>query len=250
MTVAALIRMRGWTTAAILLMSSIGGAEDRVKTARETRLAAVKKLFADAKVSYPPGEVYLRAFKHEDELELWAGARGKPLTLVKTYRVCSKSGELGPKRQEGDLQVPEGFYVIDRFNPRSNFHLSLGVSYPNEADRALGVKGALGGDIMIHGSCVTIGCIPIQDEFIEELYLATWDARQSGQGAIRVDIFPAKLDGPGMELLRGKNPSLLPFWSQLQPGFQHFEQTRRPAKFTVDPRTGEYRFPSLQARVP
>ncbi|MEM6771921.1 MAG: hypothetical protein AAF597_15170, partial [Bacteroidota bacterium] len=80
--------------------------------------------------------MFLRVFKHEDQIEAWV----KPDTaatyaLLKTFPVCRKSGELGPKRAQGDLQVPEGIYYVDRFNPNSNYHLSLGLNYPNTADR-------------------------------------------------------------------------------------------------------------------
>ena len=58
-------------------------------------------------------------------------------TLFKTYKVCMQSGSIGPKRSEGDNQVPEGFYYINEFNPNSNYHLSLGLNYPNASDKML-----------------------------------------------------------------------------------------------------------------
>ncbi len=57
------------------------------------------------------------------------------LSLFKTYKVCALAGTLGPKRMEGDYQVPEGFYYINEFNPQSNYYLSLGINYPNESDK-------------------------------------------------------------------------------------------------------------------
>ena len=70
---------------------------------------------------------------------MWARNRdGGPFELLKKYPLAATSGSLGPKRAAGDYQVPEGFYEIDRFNPKSWFHLSLGLNYPNAADRALG----------------------------------------------------------------------------------------------------------------
>jgi murein L,D-transpeptidase YafK len=59
---------------------------------------------------------------------------------------------------------------LDWFNPQSNFYLSLHVSYPNAADRVLGSKQNLGGDIFLHGNCVTTGCILITDGGIKEVY--------------------------------------------------------------------------------
>jgi murein L,D-transpeptidase YafK len=229
---------------ALLLVSLAAGAEDRVAAARASKSKAIQQLFETAKVAYPPGEILLRAFKEERELELWAGPRGRPLTRIKTYPICAESGTLGPKRQEGDEQIPEGFYAVNRFNPWSNFHLALGLDYPNASDRILGARGRLGGDIMIHGNCVTVGCIPIQNDPIEEVYLVAVDAQANGQARIPVHIFPARLDEAGMKALSarpGVIPPLLAFWRSLQPGYQLFEKTRRPPLVTVDPHNGEYR---------
>lgn len=225
----------------MLLLTGHAFAADRVAVARKNQSAELTKLFSAAKVSYPPREIYLRAFKHEGELELWAGKGGKaPLAKITTFRICMSSGGLGPKRQLGDGQVPEGFYKIDRFNPTSSYHLSLGLDYPNESDRMLGRKGALGGDIFIHGSCVTIGCLPIEDDFIEQLYVIATDARAAGQREIPVHVFPRRLDEKGMAALAREGPEHLAFWKSLQPAYAQFEQTRRPPKVSVDGKTGAY----------
>jgi hypothetical protein len=110
------------------------------------------------------------------------------------------AGELGPKRKQGDNQTPEGFYAISYFNPRSDFHLSLHIDYPNRRDRAAGADGVkLGGDIFIHGGCLSEGCLAITDEGIRELYWLAVEARSVGQRRIPVHIFPARLGdgGPG-----------------------------------------------------
>jgi murein L,D-transpeptidase YafK len=217
-------------------------AKDRVAAARQNKSAAVSELFANAGVAYPPEELYLRAFKHERELEVWAGARGQPLKKVKTYPFCAASGELGPKRRQGDLQVPEGFYTIDLFNPRSDYHLSIRVSYPNESDRILGQQ-PLGGAIMVHGNCVSIGCIAIEDGPIEELYILTLDSRAKMGRNVPIHIFPRRLDAAGLAELR-KLPhateALLAFWRGLEPGWRFFEETQRPPRVSVDPKTGAY----------
>src|SRR5947209_864035 len=95
-------------------------ASDRVAAARTERAADVKQLWQSAGLKAAPAEVFLRAFKKERLLEVWGGPRGKPLTLIQTYPFCAASGELGPKRKEGDLQVPEGFYEVAQFNPWSD----------------------------------------------------------------------------------------------------------------------------------
>ncbi|HET9532720.1 MAG TPA: L,D-transpeptidase family protein, partial [Blastocatellia bacterium] len=147
--------------------------------------------------------------------------------MVKQYAFCASSGGLGPKRRQGDGQIPEGFYHIDRFNPVSNFHLSLGINYPNRSDRILGGAGRMGGDIFIHGGCATIGCVPITDDGIKELYIVAVAARSYGQSAIPVHIFPTKLDSAGMKRLERKfngEARLLDFWLNLKLGFDFFER--------------------------
>jgi murein L,D-transpeptidase YafK len=216
----------------------------RVRTARATAQPRLEALFRQAGLRYPAGEIFLRAFKMEGQLELWArNDAGSPFILVQTYPICASSGTVGPKRREGDLQVPEGFYHISGFNPWSRFHLSLRVDYPNAADRILGAGGRLGGDIFIHGSCVTIGCIPLRDGPIAEVYLAAVDARNAGQAHIPVHIFPCRLDRDWIRLEREawRRPGLLEFWRNLQEGYAIFEKTRRLPRVSVD-RRGTYIF--------
>lgn len=218
-----------------LLLASTTLAADRVKEVRTRRAADVKALLEKVGLPSPVDEVYLRAFKQERQLELWAGRRGKPLVLVKTYPFCAASGELGPKRREGDLQVPEGLYEVPEFNPTSNFHLSMKVSYPNASDKVRSDATRPGGLIYLHGSCASIGCIAIEDEPIEEVYLVSLDAKRR---PIRFDIFPMRLT-PEVLLAQADAPHAA-LWKELAPAFTSFEQTKRPAKFNVDRRTGAY----------
>lgn len=215
----------------------------RVKVARAHVGEALKTRFQEAGVAYPPARIFIRAFKVEKQLELWASGAKGPYTLIKTYAVCALSGGLGPKRQEGDGQIPEGFYEVDRFNPASNYHLSLGVNYPNPSDRLRSKARRLGGDIMIHGDCVTIGCLPLTDPMIEEVYVVAVDARAHGAGRIPVHIFPHRLDDAGMTWLSGRNapPELLAFWEELRVGYNAFEDRHEVPAVTVDPKTGAYR---------
>jgi murein L,D-transpeptidase YafK len=142
-----------------------------------------------------PGALLLRVFKAEGVLELWAAASPDgPLVHVGDHPVCASSGGPGPKARAGDGQVPEGLYRMTTLNPWSQFHLSLRLDYPNAADRARnpGVPPSeLGGEIFVHGNCVTIGCIPIGDEAIEEVYLAALDTRRRG-GEVAVLVLPAR----------------------------------------------------------
>ena len=186
----------------------------------------------------------MRAFKKEGNLELWAKNSQSTYSLVKAYAICSTSGILGPKRRFGDEQVPEGFYELDWFNPQSNFYLSLHVSYPNAADRILASRQNPGGDIFLHGNCVTIGCIPITDDGIKEIYWLAVLARNSGELHIPIEIFPARLTTAGLDLLASKhrdNPELVSFWMNLKDGFDFFEKNHRPPALSVDG-SGRYVF--------
>ena len=167
-----------------------------------------------------------------------------PFRLVATYPILATSGGPGPKRREGDGQVPEGFYEIDRFNPESLFHLSLGVNYPNAADRIRSHHDRPGGDIFIHGKNVSIGCAPIGDVGIEQLYLAALDTRARGQARIPIHIFPARMRGAewiGFAAEHtARNPALARFWEQLQPAYDAFERDHLVPAVTVAP-DGRYR---------
>lgn len=136
--------------------------------------------------SYPPKNLFIRAFKQEKELEIWAGSR--KLRLIKTYPILAASGVLGPKLQRGDRQVPEGWYYINRFNPKSRFHLSLGLNYPNEADKIRSAGRDPGDDIFIHGSNKSIGCLAMGDPAIEEIYGLARDVKSR----IHVLILPSR----------------------------------------------------------
>lgn len=215
----------------------------RVKAARKNAQKKVEQTFARAGLAYPPGHVFIRVIKDEDVVELWGADDAKtPMVLVQSFDVCARSGTLGPKRQQGDLQVPEGFYELSRFNPWSAYHLSLGVSYPNRSDRKKG-RRPLGGDILIHGDCVTIGCIPIEDGPIEELYVAMLDARLNGQRTIPLHIFPARLDDNGLQKLISRveaDDQRVPFWTNLQEGYALFETQKVVPKIRVE-KNGDYR---------
>ena len=142
--------------------------------------------------------ILIMAFKAEKKLEIYAKTRTETeYKRIADYVICASSGVLGPKRKSGDGQIPEGFYKIDRFNPTSNFYLSLGINYPNQADRKKSAASNRGGDIFIHGSCVTIGCLPMTDDKIKEIYLYAIFARNNGQNDIPVYIFPFRMtDAP------------------------------------------------------
>jgi murein L,D-transpeptidase YafK len=183
--------------------------------------------FAEKGLSWPAKDIFLRAFKSQNELELWArDNRALPYTRVKTFKICALSGTLGPKRTQGDKQVPEGFYFVDDFNPKSNYHLSLLLNYPNFADEIAASKKP-GGNIYIHGGCVTVGCLPMKDEGIQEIYTACLNARINGQEHIPVHVYPTRMTTQGITYLMREysgNRSKLQFWASLRKGYDYFEE--------------------------
>jgi murein L,D-transpeptidase YafK len=201
----------------------------RVKQARVNNEQEIKELFAKAGIDYPPRKLFIRIFKLERSVEIWAmDDDSGQFKLIDERLACALSGNLGPKRRQGDHQVPEGFYALSDFNPYSKFHLSLRVNYPNKADLALCAGNDPGGDIFIHGSCVSDGCVAIRDAPIEQLYLLASDAKANGQKTIPVHIFPCRMDKSYCSSVMGffsiDDEGLKKFWNSLKPGYDFFEQ--------------------------
>jgi murein L,D-transpeptidase YafK len=204
----------------------------------------LQKQFAEKKLAWPAKYIYLRSFKYDSKLEVWVKNDLKEAyQLFKTYRVCALAGSLGPKRLEGDYQVPEGFYYINEFNPRSSYYLSLGLNYPNLSDMVLSDSLRPGGDIYIHGSCVTVGCIPMTDQQIDELYILAAHAKNQGQDYIPVHIFPIRYDVPkSVNYLKGltkDDPELKKFTDRLEEAFDYFEKYKQVPIIMIDD-DGEY----------
>jgi murein L,D-transpeptidase YafK len=133
----------------------------------------LKELFAKKNVDFPPKHVTLLYIKDQKKVFLYSGRNENEITFLKTYDVLAASGVSGPKLKEGDNQVPEGVYAIESLNPNSRFHLALRVNYPNHFDVLKSKQDGrsdLGGDIMIHGSNVSIGCLAMGDDAVEELF--------------------------------------------------------------------------------
>lgn len=223
---------------------STRGGSERVALARKASGPRIAARVKHAGLTYPPGEIFVRAFKHEAELEIWGREASEPFRHVATFPILSRSGGPGPKRREGDRQVPEGCYIIDRFNPESSYHLSLGLNYPNASDRILSDRERPGFDIFIHGGRLSVGCLAIGDDAIEELYLLAIDAHLAGQGEIPVHIFPARMSGASWKSLHDESAAeareLAAFWSHLRRIYESFERTRIVPPFEIAP-DGSYR---------
>ncbi|MCB9256382.1 MAG: L,D-transpeptidase family protein [Chitinophagales bacterium] len=205
----------------------------RVLDAFKQKDASLEEEFLSKSLSWPPKEIYIRAFKSEQELELWV-REGSEFSLFKTYDICKNSGTLGPKEKQGDKQVPEGFYRLDRFNPQSNFWLSLGIDYPNKVDLERTTAADPGGDIFIHGNCVTIGCLPMTDEKIKEIYLLAVLARNAGQDDIFVHIFPYKFTLLNNAIFSNIYPKHASFWKDLEAIYLYFEDKKQIPNIQVN----------------
>lgn len=221
---------------------------ERVRQAYKFREAEILKNLSDHGLNEKQFRLLFLASKTDAELHLYAGENLKsaPMKLIRTFKICSSSGKPGPKSRQGDAQVPEGFYHINRFNPESSFHLSLQVSYPGKADLIRNAGQKPGGDIMIHGSCVTIGCLPMTDEGIEEIYLYAVKAKNNGQKEIPVYIFPAWPDQDSFSTLlsaHSDEPALCRFWKNLETGYNLFKTKKLPVRHSVSA-SGEYVFHS------
>jgi murein L,D-transpeptidase YafK len=204
----------------------------------------LRKQFQAKQLIWPARYIYIRSFKYDSEMEIWVKNKASDkFKLFKTYKICALAGSLGPKRMAGDYQVPEGFYYINEFNPKSLYHLSLGLNYPNASDKLLCDLSQPGGDIYIHGSCVTTGCIPITDGQIEELYVLAAHAKDLGQDFIPVHIFPVNFNNP--RSVNYLNRFLLqfneyvPFERSMRNAFFYFEKNREIPPVIVNEK-GDY----------
>lgn len=203
---------------------------------------------------WPAKYMYIRSFKYDGQLEVWVkNDRKQPFKLFKTYRVCALAGTLGPKRMQGDYQVPEGFYYINEFNPKSTYYLSLGINYPNASDRILSDSAQPGGDIYIHGSCVTVGCIPVTDQQIDEIYILAAYAKNAGQDFIPVHIFPINYNNKRstdyLTNLTKSDSKLKVFEENLKSVFEHFEATHQ-LPIIMNNSYGDYVYDGLAKKVP
>ncbi|TXH23491.1 MAG: hypothetical protein E6Q95_00070 [Chitinophagaceae bacterium] len=206
----------------------------------------LKTIFEMKGLAWPAKYMYIRSFKYDSQLEVWVKNEAhEEYKLFKVYKVCALAGAMGPKRFEGDYQVPEGFYYINVFNPNSAYYLSLGLNYPNASDKILSDPVKPGGDIYIHGSCATVGCIPIMDDQISELYVLCAYAKSAGLDFIPVHIFPAHFNVQrSYEYLNkiidaDSTQTMRKFNEQLEQAYDYFEKYKQiPIIFTKD--NGDY----------
>ncbi|MFO1172007.1 MAG: hypothetical protein U1E49_13705 [Hyphomicrobiaceae bacterium] len=178
-------------------------------------IARIEEKFNAAGVAWPPQRLAYLAFKDEKVIEVQAQSADGKWAPVYRYPILRASGSSGPKLREGDAQVPEGLYKIALLNPNSKYHVSLRVSYPNDFDRAMAKaegRKKLGGDIMIHGSNRSIGCLAVGDPASEEFFVM---AHIVGLENLDVIIAPRDFRKPSMlasmtETINFGEPSWVP----------------------------------------
>jgi len=212
----------------------------RVREAYADKEKIVIKTLAGHSISRNNLRIYLRIFKTEKKIELWAkNTSDSVFVLIREFSICEISGDVGPKRRSQDLQVPEGFYHISDLNPYSNYYLSMQINYPNASDSIRGVHGHLGNLIFIHGECVSSGCIAIANDRIKELFVYCIEAYNSGQKEIDLTIYPAKLNERnylGLKSRYSKDKDKISLWADLKKSYDLFDRSNVPptVKFLPD----------------
>ena len=174
--------------------------------------------------------ILVRVFKEESELEVWKQDTTGLYQLLRVYPICRWSGELGPKKVEGDRQAPEGFYSITPglMNPNSNYYLAINMGFPNAYDKANGYSG---GFLMIHGDCSSRGCYAMTDEQIGEIYSLARESFLGGQKQFQIQAYPFRMTPANLARHR-TNPNMA-FWKMLKEGSDHFEVTHMEPKVDV-----------------
>src|SRR5271166_3491374 len=171
----------------------------------------------------PASPTLIRTYKKEAELEIWKMKSDGHYALLKTYPMCRWSGQLGPKKREGDMQVAEGFYPIapGQMNPNSHYYLSFNVGYPNAYDRAY---DRTGGNVMVHGVCSSAGCFSMTDEQVADIYAIARESFAGGQREIQLQSYPFHMTAENLAKFR-LDPNIA-FWKELKNGSDHFEVSK------------------------
>jgi murein L,D-transpeptidase YafK len=172
-------------------------------------------------------QIYIRVHKREQEMELWV----KPLAaskfqLFKTYKLCSNSGDIGPKKTLADQKIPEGMYEINRFSPEDVHMLALGLNYPNKADLLRKSEAA---NIEVRGGCKSSGSMPLGDDLIKEIYVLVLEAYSIGQKKIPVHVFPTRMAGDSFARLATEyafDKEKMRFWNNIKTCYEFFESHR------------------------
>jgi len=172
---------------------------DVVSTTGDPARTRLLPWFATARVQYPPRQATLLVIKDSATMEVWTGPETQP-AFIRRYDIKAISGKPGTRLYDDDVQVPEGIYNIDKFDPNSENHLALRISYPNDFDLARAVadgRNPPSPGIFLHGRSTAIeGTDPdaaiigidLGNEVIEELFLLAAD---TGKRSVKVVIAPS-----------------------------------------------------------
>ncbi len=227
----------------------------KVQLAIQQRGAALREALEALGIPYPPTMAYVRVFKDEKVLELWAGPdRNGTLALVRTFPLCTERQELFLGRKGGRSTpkpdadraflppIPEGFYSIERyFTNDLTYFLALKLDYPNAVDRALTPRRRTFPEVFVRGGCAPDASAHVGTEGIMDVYLVTMEAHAAGQAHVPVHVFPTRMTPEATEdLKRGASSRRRALYDQLQRGFARFEASHLP--FTVEAgEDGRYR---------
>ncbi len=170
------------STIGLIQLTTVNAAtvEDRLAQYGLAARARLSPHFTNASVAYPPSALVFIGLKDEKVFQVYAKSGANGFKFIRAYPIQAASGVAGPKLCQGDKQVPEGIYAIDLLNPNSSYHLSMQVGYPNAFDRAQAAKEGgtnLGGEIMIHGKALSVGCLAMGNEAAEELFVLAADTK-------------------------------------------------------------------------
>lgn len=196
---------------------------DKIEPDSGTR---IRNKVENANLDFPPRKLILSADKTKRSLTVYGCDQNDKPIKITSYRFTGYSGGLGPKLREGDGQIPEGIYDITALNPQSSFHLSIRVEYPNAFDKRIAANEGrtnLGGDIYIHGGSATIGCIPIGNDNIEELFYLV---EQTGLKNTDIVITPHDLTDIDID----KQQYPLPWQNQLYKDIKAFTKENLPTQ--------------------
>lgn len=219
---------------AIAAALGLGGCQDGMINGASTRsltpIPAQTLSLMQTKRMQQSDPILIRAYKKEAEMEVWKRGTDGRYALLKIYPICRWSGQLGPKRKQGDRQAPEGFYTITpgQMNPNSSYYLSFDTGFPNAYDRA---NGSTGNYLMVHGTCSSAGCFAMTDASMSEIYAVAREAFAGGQRAFQFQSYPFRMTASNMAKYR--NDPNAPFWRNLKEGADYFEALRDEPKVGV-----------------
>ncbi len=218
--------------AGLVMLTSLAACNSQSVSDSRAYMAIPPATLAKMKVlgTSPSARMLIRTYKKEAVFEVWKQKTDGRYALLKSFPMCRWSGQLGPKKVEGDRQVPEGFYTITQgqMNPHSHYYLSFNVGYPNAYDRAWGRTGS---SIMVHGICSSAGCFSMTNKQIGEIYALAREAFAGGQKRIQMESFPFRMTAKNLAKYR-LDPNM-PFWKELKTGDEHFAATKTPPQVGV-----------------